>query len=204
MVVRCLVWLMPRPTRDELAAYANTPVDDLAGDDPRLVFVGINPGLWTAATNTPFARPGNRFWPALVAAGLIRQPADPAAGLTSTERRHIIERGIAITNFVNRATARAAELDDDEISAGAVELQDRLLRWKPRAVAVLGITAYRQGFHRPRAQRGRQPVDIAGAPTFLFGNPSGLNAHETVESLAEGFSAAARIGGITPLRRIRH
>ncbi len=189
----------PRPRRDDLARYAGETVDDLAGPNPRLVFVGINPGLWTAATNTPFAHPGNRFYPALTQAHLIEPPLDPAAGLLPAERRHFLERGLAVTNFVNRATARASELTDDEIRRGGVEVLEKLRRWRPAAVAILGVTAYRVGFERPRAQRGEQPERLAGARTFVFGNPSGLNAHETIGTLAAAFAQAATAAGIAPL-----
>jgi TDG/mug DNA glycosylase family protein len=186
-----------RFTREELEAHRDTTVPDLVGDDhPLLVFVGINPGLWTAATQTHFAHPGNRFYPALLRAGVISRPIDPAAGMTAEDREHLIERGIAITNIAPRATARAAELRRDELRAGARALEERIAVWRPRVVAVAGVTAYRVGFDRPRAQQGPQDERLAGARLWIVPNPSGLNAHETVTGLAAAYRRVARAAGI--------
>lgn len=185
-----------RFTREELEAYRDSTVPDLVGDHPLLVFVGINPGLWTAATQTHFAHPGNRFYPALLRAGVISRPIDPAAGMTSEDREHLIERGIAITNIAPRATARAAELRRDELRAGARALDERIAVWRPRVVAIAGVTAYRVGFDRPRAQQGPQDERLAGARLWIVPNPSGLNAHETVTGLAAAYRRVARAAGI--------
>lgn len=185
-----------RFTRDELDSFRDATVPDLVGPDCRLLFVGINPGLWTAATATHFAHPGNRFYPALLRGGVIRRPIDPAAGMDDAERQHLIDLGIGITNIAPRATARASELDRDELRAGARALEGRIARWRPRVVAIAGITAYRVGFGRPRAQSGRQSERLAGAELWIVPNPSGLNAHETIATLAAAYRRVARAAGI--------
>jgi TDG/mug DNA glycosylase family protein len=191
-----LVTARRRFTRDELESYRDATVPDLIGPDVRLLFVGINPGLWTAATQTHFAHPGNRFYPALLRAGVIRRAVDPAAGMDDADRRHLIDRGVGITNIAARATARAAELERDELRAGAAELEARVAQWRPKVVAVAGVTAYRIGFRRPRAQVGRQSEDLAGAELWIVPNPSGLNAHETVATLAVAYRRVAVAAGL--------
>ncbi|SDB80955.1 G/U mismatch-specific uracil-DNA glycosylase [Raineyella antarctica] len=172
------------------------PVPDLLPDDLRLLFVGINPGLWSAATGAHFARPGNRFWPALALAGITEHPVDCKEGMSEADRRHVEGRGVGITNFVSRASARADELSTQEIRDGAVRLQRFVAEHHPRVVAIVGLGAYRTGFRRPRARAGRQPELLAGAELWVLPNPSGLNAHETVASLAEAYGAAADAAGI--------
>lgn len=162
----------------------------------KLLFVGINPGLWTAATQTHFAHPVNRFYPALLAAGIIERPIDPSAGMTDEDRLHLTSRGIGITNVVHRATARADELTDDELRAGGRQLEALVARRHPKVVALAGITAYRTAFGRRKAVLGRQPEPLGGAELWVVPNPSGLNAHETVDSLAEAYAAAARAAGV--------
>ena len=137
---------MPRFTRAELESYRDREVPDLLGPDPKLLFVGINPGLWTAATQTHFAHPVNRFYPALLMAGILDHPVDAAAGMTDEDRDRLRARGIGITNLVRRATARASELTDAELRAGGAELRALVRRVRPRVVAVAGITAYRSAF----------------------------------------------------------
>jgi TDG/mug DNA glycosylase family protein len=183
-------------TRAELEAYRDLAVPDLVGDGMRLLFVGINPGLWTAATQTHFAYPGNRFYPALLAAGIIETLPDFASGMTDAERAAVLARGIGITNFVNRATARADELSRDELRAGARRLVETVRRQRPAVVAVVGITAYRLGFDRPKATAGEQPDGIAEARLWVVPNPSGLNAHDTVATLAAAYAEPARAAGL--------
>ena len=183
-------------TREELLSYAGREVPDLLGADVRLLFVGINPGLWTAATQTHFAHPGNRFYPALLQAGVLDRRIDAAAGMTEADREHLRNRGIAITNLVGRATATAAELTADELRGGGQRLAALVRRTSPRVVAVAGITAYRTAFRRPTAVAGRQADPLAGAELWVVPNPSGLNAHETVASLAEAYAAPARAAGL--------
>jgi TDG/mug DNA glycosylase family protein len=183
-------------TRAELEAHRDEEVPDLLGPGCRLLVVGINPGLWTAATQTHFAHPANRFYPALQRAGIISRRVDPSAGMTDEDRAHLVGRGIGITNLVRRATARAAELSDAELREGGAALTELVARVRPRVVAVAGITAYRAAFGVRRAVVGRQPEPLAGAALWVVPNPSGLNAHETVASLADAYAAAARAAGL--------
>jgi double-stranded uracil-DNA glycosylase len=182
--------------RADLEQFRGHPVDDLVGPGVRLLLVGINPGLWTAAVNAHFARPGNRFWPALHRAGIIEHPIDVSRGMSAADAEHLVERGVGITNLVNVATARADELKADELRAGTDRLRALVRSTHPEVVAVLGLTAYRQAFDRPRAVAGRQPEDIEDAQLWVAPNPSGLNAHETVDSLAAAYRTAAAAAGI--------
>jgi TDG/mug DNA glycosylase family protein len=188
---------VPLFTRAELESYRDAEVPDLVGPDLRLLFVGINPGLWTAATQTHFAHPGNRFYPALLEAGVIVEPVSPSAGMTDDDRDRLRARGIGITNIVRRATARASELTDEELRAGGEELEATVRRTRPRVVAIAGISAYRTAFGQRNAVAGRQPERLAGAELWVVPNPSGLNAHETVRSLAVAYGDAARAAGVT-------
>jgi TDG/mug DNA glycosylase family protein len=189
-----------RFTRAELESFRDAEVPDLLGPGVRLLFVGINPGLWTAATQTHFAHPGNRFYPALLRAGILLDPIDAGAGMTDADRAAVTARGIGITNLVRRATARADELSAEELRAGGEALLATVARTRPRVVAVAGITAYRSAFGVRRAALGRQPEPLpdswTGAELWVVPNPSGLNAHETVASLAEAYAAPARAAGI--------
>ncbi len=189
-----------RFTRAELEAFRDAEVPDLLPTRPehrlRLLFVGINPGLWTAATSTHFAHPGNRFYPALLRGGVITEPIDPAAGMSDGDRDRLRERGIGITNIVHRATAKASELSPAELRAGGARLVELVARERPRVVAVAGITAYRTAFGRPQATAGRQPESCAGAELWVVPNPSGLNAHETVDSLATAYVEVGRAAGL--------
>ncbi|MDE0233730.1 MAG: mismatch-specific DNA-glycosylase [bacterium] len=188
----------PRFSRAELESYRDATVPDLVGPGVRLLFVGINPGLWTAATQTHFAHPTNRFYPALQRAGITTHEICREAGFTPEDRRYLIERGLGITNLVDRATARAAELSAAELRSGAGVLAEKVRSWGPRVVAVVGITAYRTAFGRPRARSGCQPELLEGAALWVVPNPSGLNAHETVDSLAEWYRKVADAAGVLP------
>ncbi len=183
-------------TRAELESFRDAEVPDLLGPNLRLLFVGINPGLWTAATQTHFAHPANRFYPALLRAGVIGQPISPSDGMTDADRDHLRSRGIGITNLVRRASARAAELSAEELRAGGLELAALVARESPRVVAIAGITAYRTAFGQPKAVLGRQPEPLAGAELWVVPNPSGLNAHETVATLAAAYGEVARAAGL--------
>lgn len=187
---------MARFTRAELESFRDVEVPDLLGPDLRLLFVGINPGLWTAATQTHFAHPVNRFYPALLAAGIIDRRIDAGAGMDEEDRAYVRARGIGITNLAPRATARADELSVEELQAGADRLRALVGRHRPRVVAVAGITAYRQAFGHRRAGPGPQPENLAGARLWVVPNPSGLNAHHTVSTLAEAYAEPARAAGI--------
>jgi TDG/mug DNA glycosylase family protein len=188
-----------RFSRAELESFRGAEVPDLVGPATRLLFVGINPGLRTAAIQTHFGNPGNRFWPALLAAGVIEEPVDVHDPMTDDVKARLVARGIGITNLVRRATARADELTTAELKEGAAEVVARVEAIGPRVVAVLGITAYRIAFGRPKALPGRQPDDLAAAALWVLPNPSGLNAHETPASLATAYAEPARAAGI--LRR---
>jgi TDG/mug DNA glycosylase family protein len=186
-------------TRAELESFRDAVVPDLlpARDQPlRLLFVGINPGLWTAATQTHFAHPGNRFYPALLRAGILTEPVDQAAGMTEDDREALRRRGIGITNVVARATARADELAPEELRQGGERLRRLVSEVQPRVVAVAGVTAYRGAFGQRRAKAGEQPERWGTSRVFVVPNPSGLNAHETVDTLATAYAAAARAAGV--------
>jgi TDG/mug DNA glycosylase family protein len=187
-------------TRAELESFRGATVPDLVGPGLTLLFVGINPGLWTAATQTHFNHPGNRFYPALYAAGLIDIVVDRGRAMTDAERQHLVDRGIGITNLVARATARAAELTRDELRAGSERLAAFVAGNRPRVVAVAGITAYRDAFERPTASLGRQDERLDGADLWVVPNPSGLNAHATVATLAAAYRAAGEAAGVSLLR----
>jgi double-stranded uracil-DNA glycosylase len=184
-------------TREELRSHHGAVVPDLIGDEPpRLVFVGINPGLWTAATQTHFAHPSNRFYPALHLAGITDRELDRVRGISDDDRDHLLARGVAITNIVSRATARASEISAEEFRHGAVDLVARLDHWQPDVVAVAGVGAYRTAFSRPRAKVGRQDERVGDAELWVVPNPSGLNAHETTGSLAAWYRRAAEAAGV--------
>jgi TDG/mug DNA glycosylase family protein len=181
-----------RWTRDELSAYAGRTIPDLLGPGLRLLFVGINPGLVSAATGLHFARNGNRFYPALRAAGIL-----PADVLTPQDAAPVlVERGVGITNMVPRASARADELDDAELREGRDRLERLVTEHRPRVVAIAGITAYRTAFGDRKAAAGEQPGTFAGARLWVVPNPSGLNAHASVASLAAAYAEAAEAAGL--------
>ena len=193
-------------TRAELAAAAGRSVPDLLPDRPdalRLLFVGINPGLWTAAAQAHFAHPGNRFYRALHAAGITPSLLDVSGGFDARSRRALLGRGIGLTNLVDRATARADQVADDELRSGAARLVEKVRIWRPRVVGIVGIGAYRTVFGPRDAGVGRQAEPCAGAEMWALPNPSGLNAHYQVGALARLYRAAARAAGIElgPLRR---
>lgn len=189
-----------RFTRAQLESFRGARVEDLIEPSVRLLFVGINPGLWTAAANAHFARPGNRFWPALQLAGITAERMDMSGGMSARDRAELVRAGIGITNLVPHATARADELTTDLIRAAAGSLAATVRRFEPRVVAVLGLTAYRQAFSQPRATPGRQPEDLAGAQLWVLPNPSGLNAHETAASLAAAYREPALAAGVPLIR----
>ena len=187
---------MARFTREELESFRDHPVDDVIGPGLRLLFVGINPGLWTAVTNTHFCHPSNRFYPALRRTGIIDWDLDPEVGMTDAQRRDFIAAGLGITNLVNRATVRASELDPAELREGAARLAGRVAQLRPAVVAVAGVTAYRTAFARPGTQMGRQPEGLESSELWVVPNPSGLNANETVDSLADWYRRVAATAGV--------
>ena len=184
-------------TRAELESFRDATVPDLLGPGIRLLFVGINPGLWTAAAQAHFARRGNRFYPALLRAGILERTIDASAGYTDDDRAHLLDHGIGITNIVARATARAEELTRAELVAGARALGQRVAAIRPAVVAILGITAYRAGFQHPTAQLGKQDQRLGGAELWVLPNPSGLNAHSSLAALADAYARAATAANLT-------
>ena len=177
---------MPRtPTKAELAGAYGTVIPDLVAADLRVLLVGINPSLWSGWSGLHFGRPTNRLWITLYEAGFTDRKLCPE------ETDALLAAGIGVTNLVNRATARADELTDDEIRAGVPRLTATVERWRPRSVAVLGITAYRTAFGRRRAVIGRQPEDLADAALWVLPNPSGLNAHYQQPALTAEYAKLA-------------
>ncbi len=170
-----------RPTKHELAAAYGRRVPDLIAPGLEVLFCGINPSLYSAATGHHFARPGNRFWPALYGAGFTERLLKP------WEEALLLKGGVGITNLVSRATATAAELTDDELREGRRRLARRVRRYRPRCVAVVGIGAYRVAFDQPRAGIGRQLELLESATVWVLPNPSGLNANHQLPDLAKAF-----------------
>lgn len=182
------------PDREQLLAAADRTVAPLLAPDLRVLFCGINPGLYTAWTGHHFARPGNRFWPALHRSGFTDRQLAPA------EQELLLDLGLGVTNVASRASARADELTREELREGALRLTDEVETYRPRWLAVLGITAYRGAFGRPRAVLGPQDEQVADARVWVLPNPSGLNAHHTPASLAQLFGelrAAVEADGAT-------
>jgi double-stranded uracil-DNA glycosylase len=163
-----------------LAAHGRS-VPDVIAPDLRILFCGINPGLYSAATGHHFARPGNRFWPALHRSGFTPRQLDPA------EEAELLHWGYGMTVMVKRGTATAAELTPDDYISGGRILVRKLRRYRPRLLAVLGVGAYRAAFDRPRAALGLQPERIGGIATWLLPNPSGLNANYQLPELVRLF-----------------
>ena len=183
------------PSKAELEAARGRTIPDVLGPDLDVVFVGINPGLWSGAVGHHFARPGNRFWKALHGSGFTDRLLSPL------EDASLLDQNLGLTNLVARTTAAAAELSADEIRAGARELEARLAPLHPRLVAVLGIGAYRTGFGRPHATLGPQNEDLGGGRLWVLPNPSGLNAHYQLDELSERFRALC--DSVSPARRAR-
>lgn len=179
---------MPRrkPSREDLLAAAGKTIPDVIAPGLKVLFCGINPGLYSGATGHHFARPGNRFWPALHGAGFTARVLHPS------EKRELLASGYGITNLVARTTAAADELTEDELLAGRRRLEARVRRYRPRVVAVLGIGAYRTAFGLPRATPGRQPGLLAGAAVWVLPNPSGLNANHQLPDLVRLFRELKR------------
>jgi double-stranded uracil-DNA glycosylase len=174
------------PTREQLEAARGREIADVLAPGLDVVFVGINPGLWSGATGHHFARPGNRFWRALQMGGFTRDLVSPF------DDARLPSLGLGITNLVARSTATAVELKPDELRSGAERLVARLEPLSPRAIAILGIGAYRTAFAVPTASLGRQADPFAGAERWVLPNPSGLNAHYQVDALAERFAEVRR------------
>jgi double-stranded uracil-DNA glycosylase len=179
----------PRPTPADLAAARDLTIPDVAADGLRVLFSGINPGLYSAATGYHFARPGNRFWPALHRSGFTPRLLRP------DEQEQLLALGLGITNVVARATARADELRPEELREGGRALAAKTRRLRPRWLAIVGLTAYRTAFGRPRARVGPADEDIGSSQVWVLPNPSGLNAHWSPESLAGEFARLRAAAG---------
>ncbi|MEV6619387.1 G/U mismatch-specific DNA glycosylase [Amycolatopsis sp. NPDC051106] len=171
-----------RPTKDQLAAAHNTTIPDVIAPGLDVLFCGINPGLYSGALKQHFARPGNRFWPALHAGGFTPRRYQP------DEQDQLLDLKLGITNVVARTTARADELTDDEFREGGKLLEAKVLEYRPRWLAVVGITAYRTAFGFPKARVGQQEHRIGDTRVWVLPNPSGLNAHWTPAGLAAEFA----------------
>ena len=178
-----LIVRLPRPTPVDLVNARTRTLPDILGPNLRVVFCGINPGLYSAATGHHFARPGNRFWKALHRGGWTDRVLDPSEDAT------LPAFGIGVTNLVDRATGAASELGPEELAAGGESLRAKAVRFAPRAVAMLGVTAYRRAFLRPHASLGLQPENIGPSALWVLPNPSGLNAHHQLDDLAARFGS---------------
>jgi TDG/mug DNA glycosylase family protein len=170
-----------KPTKEELLAAAGKTVPDLIAPRLKVLFCGINPGLYSGATGHHFARPGNRFWPALYGAGFTKRQLPPR------EEHELLKSGYGITNVVERTSAAAAELSEEELREGGKRLEAKVKKYRPQFLAVLGIGAYRTAFNHPKATMGRQPEVIGSTNIWVLPNPSGLNAHYQLKELVRMF-----------------
>lgn len=171
-----------RPTKEDLEAAYGRTVPDVIGPGLRVLFVGINPSLYSAVVGHHFARPGNRFWPALYRSGWVPRPLRPE------EDRQLLEHGIGLTNLARHATARGDEVPADLLARGRRTLARKVRRYRPRTVAVLGVTAFRTAFEDPGATMGPQPRTVSGAALWVLPNPSGLNAHYQLPDLIRAYA----------------
>ena len=173
--------ITPKPSKEQVLAAAGKTLPDVIAPNLKVLFCGINPGLYTAAVQQHFGRPGNRFWPVLHRAGFTPRQFHPS------EQRELLQLGYGITNIVARATAAAAELTDEELATGARILERKVRRYTPRVLAVVGVGAYRTAFARPHAKLGLQPETIGATKIWVLPNPSGLNANYQPAQLVELF-----------------
>ena len=171
-----------KPTQSELMAAYGRTVPDTVAEGLRILFVGINPSLYSAVVGHHFARPGNRFWAALHASGLVPYRLRPE------EDRTLLDHGIGLTNLARRATARGDEVPPEDLERGRRTLARKIRRYRPRVVAILGVTAYRVAFSDPRAGMGPQARSLGGAAVWVLPNPSGLNAHYQIPDLARAYA----------------
>jgi TDG/mug DNA glycosylase family protein len=177
------VWthLKQKPGKEDLQNAVSRTTPDLIEHNLKVLFCGINPGLYSAATGHNFARPGNRFWKALHRSGFTPRRFHPS------EERELLGLGYGITNFCKRTTASAAELSKEELMAGGKELVKRVEKFQPQYLAILGIGAYRTAFRKPKAKFGLQEEKIGDTLIWTLPSPSGLNAHHRLEDLVELF-----------------
>jgi double-stranded uracil-DNA glycosylase len=182
-----------RPTRAELEASAGRTIPDLVAPGLELVFCGINPGLYSGYTGWHFARPGNRFYPALALSRLTARELSPSEG------DEMLAAGLGVTNLVTHATAAASELSSEQLRAGVVRLERLVTTYRPRAICVLGLGAYRQAFSQREAQIGEQPGGLATARVFLIANPSGLQARYQLGDLVAQLEMVRDALGLVPV-----
>jgi TDG/mug DNA glycosylase family protein len=175
-----------KPTREQIAASVGKTVPDVLAPGLRVLFCGINPGLYTAAVGHHFARPGNRFWPALHQSGFTNRLLSPF------EEHELLNSGLGITNVVAHATASAAELTPEDFKRGGRILTTKIKRFQPRVIAILGVGAYRMALARPKAVIGEQIQTLAGARVWVLPNPSGLNANYQLPDLVRLFRELRR------------
>jgi TDG/mug DNA glycosylase family protein len=166
-----------KPTSEEIRAAIGKTVPDIIAPNLHVLFCGINPSLYSAAVGHHFARPGNRFWRSLHAAGFTERLLAPF------EDSDLVQFGYGLTNIVDRATARADELDAEELVTGQRQLTAKVQHYRPQFLAVLGIGAYRTAFNRPKAVMGQQDESLDSTIVWVLPNPSGLNAHYQLEDL---------------------
>ncbi len=170
-----------KPSKEDLRDAVNRTTEDLINYNLKVLFCGINPGMWSGATGFHFAKPGNRFWKTLHLSGFTEHLLHPS------EEHELLENGYGITSFCKRTTARADELSNEEMIEGGRILVKKVLEFKPQFLAVLGIGAFRTAFNQPKAQLGLQDEKIGETKIWLLPNPSGLNAHYQLNDLAELF-----------------
>lgn len=188
-----------KPTREQIAAAAGKRVRDVIAPNLRVLFCGINPGLYTAAVGHHFARPGNRFWKALYEAGFTDRLLSPF------DERELLASGYGVTNVAGRATAAADELTKEEVISGGRRLAAKVHRYRPICLAILGLGAYRTAFAQPKATVGRQREKIGDSIIWVLPNPSGLNANYQQADLARLFGELrTAIGKIGWDRRTEH
>jgi len=175
-----------KPTKEDMMDAVNRTVPDLIDHDLKVLFCGINPGLYSGATGLHFAKPGNRFWKVLHQAGFTARQLQP------WEEHELLESGYGITCFCRRTTARADELTAEEMVEGGKTLAKKIEKYRPRALAVLGLGAYRTAFNEPKARLGLQEKRMGDTEIWLLPNPSGLNAHYQIPDLVELFRGLPR------------
>ncbi len=171
-----------KPTKQQLSEAHGKRIPDVIGEGLSVLFVGINPSLYSAAVGHHFARPGNRFWPALHRGGFTPRQLSPF------EDHSLLDYRLGLTNLVARATARADELSDDELRRGASLLRAKLRRWQPKCVAFVGISAFRTALDRKQAKVGRQDERLCDCVVWVLPNPSGLNAHYQLDDFGRLFA----------------
>lgn len=171
-----------KPSKEQVAAALNSSVDDVIAPDLKVLFCGINPGLYSGAVGHHFARPGNRFWPTLHLSGFTDRK------LSAFEERELLAGSLGVTNFVNRATATADGVERRELIVGKKALEAKAVEYRPSFVAILGLGAYRTAFGTAKAAIGPQPEKLGPARVWLLPNPSGLNAHYQLDALVSTFA----------------